>query len=62
MMTGNGIVTDLKIVVLDPAQPVQSRFEQNLLQAVRPSFHAQSHHKFNGLNLPDRHPSISKQV
>jgi hypothetical protein len=53
MMAGNGIVADLKIVVLGPSQPVQSRFEQDLLQTVRPSFNAQSHHKSSGLNLAD---------
>ena len=62
MMAGNGIVPDLKIIVLDAPQPVQSRFEQDFLQAVRTSFHAQSHHKSNGLNLSDEWPSISNQV
>ena len=53
MMAGNGIVADLKIVVLNPSQPVQSRLEQDLLQTVRTSFNAQSHHKSSGLNLSD---------
>ena len=52
MMAGNGIVDDLKIIVLDPSQTVQSRFEQDFLQAVRTSFNSQSHHKSSGLIYP----------